>query len=416
MLFSILCSLFITLVFGGNTDNPYTGKTVYVQQAYVNEVQISINLHPSMASTLKKYQNVPVFYWIDSMARIDNLTTVLEGAMNEQKSNNTKVIVQIIIYDVPDRDCAAAASNGEITCANDACEQGIETYKTQYIDPIVTLLKKYPDLTIVALIEPDSLPNLATNMNVQKCAQAQTAYLTCIPYAIQQLATLDNVWMYVDAAHGGWLGWPDNMQKFVQIIQQVLQTAGTSIYNIYIYIYTSLRIFAIYIGGNDLVRGFASNTANYQPLGSITSTDDYCDLKSQYNDCINEAIYIQYMDQEMTSAGITGKGYITDTARNGVPGARTHQESCGGPCCEWCNIDGTGFGNFPSTDTSSTGIPNLIDSFVWAKVPGESDGTSNTSASNYDYHCGSDESLKPAPQAGQWFDAFFVMLAQNAPN
>ena len=33
---------------------------------------------------------------------------------------------------------------------------------------------------------------------------------------------------------------------------------------------------------------------------------------------------------------------------------------------------------------------------------------------NYDYHCGSDESLPNAPQAGQWFDAFFVMLAQNA--
>lgn len=171
----------------------------------------------------------------------------------------------------------------------------------------------------------------------------------------------------------------------------------------------------IYLGGVDVVRGFASNTANYQPLGSISSQSDPCKLKQNWNDCINEAIYIQYMDNSFKQNGITNKGYITDTARNGVPDCRkAESESCGDPCCEWCNIANSGFGNFPSTNTQSTGL-SIIDAFVWAKVPGESDGTSNKSASNYDFHCGSDESVPGAPQAGQWFDAFFVMLAQNAP-
>jgi cellulose 1,4-beta-cellobiosidase len=384
-------SLCISSVFG-LAGNPYEGKTVYVQQAYVEEVQTSIDAHPQQASLLKKYQNVPVFYWIDSMARIANLTTVLDGAT--AKGN---VVVQIIIYDVPNRDCSAAASNGEITCADSACTQGIQTYETDYIDKIYAIISqsKYSKLTIVAIIEPDSLPNLATNMNVQKCQQAQTAYMTCISYAIKKLATLPNVYQYVDAAHGGWLGWPDNAQKFSQIISQVLQSAG----------------------GQQTIRGFVTNTANYQPLGSTSSTSDPCKLQENYNNCINEAIYISFLDGYMRSAGITGKAYITDTSRNGVPDCRkANAESCGDPCCEWCNIANSGFGNLPSTNVASVGnVSNIVDAFVWAKVPGESDGTSDTSASNYDFHCGSDESVPNAPQAGMWFDAFFVMLAQNAP-
>lgn len=227
-MWSLLAAALFGYVSSQSSGNPYTGKTVYIQQAYVDEVQRSIDAHPSQATLLKQYQNVPVFYWIDSMARIANLTTVLDGAVAQASSSGDKMVVQIIIYDVPDRDCSAAASNGEIACEDSSCAAGIQTYQTKYIDPIVNILKqsKYSELTIVALIEPDSLPNLATNMNVAKCEQAQTAYMTCIPYAIKQLATLPNVVQYVDAAHGGWLGWTNNMQKFTQIIKTVLTSAG----------------------------------------------------------------------------------------------------------------------------------------------------------------------------------------------
>ena len=183
------------------------------------------------------------------------------------------------------------------------------------------------------------------------------------------------------------------MQKFAQIMTEVLTTAG----------------------GLSLIRGYASNTANYQPLGSIASNADPCLLKENFNDCVNEAIYINFMDGYMKKAGFTDLGYITDTSRNGVPDCRKAKtESCGDPCCEWCNIANAGFGELPSTETSSTGL-DVLDAFVWAKVPGESDGTTNTSAANYDFHCGSDESVPNAPQAGKWFDSFFVMLATNAP-
>jgi cellulase/cellobiase CelA1 len=46
--------------------------------------------------------------------------------------------------------------------------------------------------------EPDSLANLITNLNVAKCAAAESAYLQCVNYALTQL-NLPNVAMYIDA-------------------------------------------------------------------------------------------------------------------------------------------------------------------------------------------------------------------------
>jgi cellulose 1,4-beta-cellobiosidase len=46
--------------------------------------------------------------------------------------------------------------------------------------------------------EPDSLANMVTNLNVEKCANAQSAYYECINYAVEKL-NLDNVSMYIDA-------------------------------------------------------------------------------------------------------------------------------------------------------------------------------------------------------------------------
>jgi cellulose 1,4-beta-cellobiosidase len=48
------------------------------------------------------------------------------------------------------------------------------------------------------------------------------------------------------------------------------------------------------------------------------------------------------------------------------------------------------------------------------KPGGESDGTSDTSAERYDAHCGLDDALKPAPEAGTWFQAYFEQLVKNA--
>jgi cellulose 1,4-beta-cellobiosidase len=85
---------------------------------------------------------------------------------------------------------------------------------------------EYPSVTVVAVIEPDSLANLVTNLSDPNCSAAQDAYKQCIVYAIQQLSTV-KVQMYLDAGHAGWLGWPANLQPAAAMFASVLQSAGS---------------------------------------------------------------------------------------------------------------------------------------------------------------------------------------------
>ena len=92
------------------------------------------------------------------------------------------------------------------------------------------------------MLEPDSLANLVTNMAVPTCAAAEQIYRRGMAYAIATLS-LPNVYIYVDGAHAGWLGWPKNLPKGAQLFKEVLDMAG----------------------GADRIRGFAINVSNYDP-------------------------------------------------------------------------------------------------------------------------------------------------------
>lgn len=54
---------------------------------------------------------------------------------------------QFVVYDLPDRDCAALASNGEYSIA----DGGLAKYKT-YIDNIKATLTKYSDVHTILVI------------------------------------------------------------------------------------------------------------------------------------------------------------------------------------------------------------------------------------------------------------------------
>lgn len=138
----------------------------------------------------------------------------------------------------------------------------------------------------------------------------------------------------------------------------------------------------------------------------MSNTQDPCNLKSQYNFAIDEVHFISLLDKALVSHGITGMNYITDTSRNGVTNERQD-------CANWCNIKNSGLGRRPTTDVSDLGLSNL-DALVWVKTPGESDGTSDSSATRHDAHCNSQDSYIPSPEAGAWSADFFVMLAKNA--
>ncbi|CAI7618266.1 unnamed protein product [Penicillium viridicatum] len=353
--------------------NPFSGHQLYVNPFYASEV--SASALPSMTGAAKAAASaaakVPSFYWLDTADKVPQMGKFLADIRAQNKAGASPPIAgQFVVYDLPDRDCAALASNGEYSIA----DGGVAKYKA-YIDAIRKVLVEYSDVQTILVVEPDSLANLVTNMDVSKCAGAHDAYLECTDYAVTQL-NLANVAMYLDAGHAGWLGWPANLPPAAELYAKVYNTAKKP---------ASLR-------------GLATNVANYNGWSlttcpSYTSGDDNCDEKK----------YINALAPLLKSAGWDAH-FITDTARNGVQ--PTSQNAWG----DWCNLKGTGFGVRPTTDTGDA----LADAFVWVKPGGESDGTSDSSATRFDAHCGYSDALQPAPEAGTWFQAYFAQLVENA--
>ncbi|HMA94226.1 MAG TPA: glycoside hydrolase family 6 protein, partial [Polyangiaceae bacterium] len=246
-------------------------------------------------------------------------------------------------------------------------------YKSEFIDKIAAQFAAHPKLRIVAIVEPDSLANLATNLNVPKCAASEQAYRESIAYAVSKLSQ-PQVSIYLDAAHAGWLGWEGNRQKIAKIFKDVLTRAG----------------------GQEKIRGFATNVSNYNTI----SGGDGKKLGAA-NPCPDEGTYITKLSAALNAEGIVGKKFIIDTARNG----RVVRKTWG----SWCNVVGAGIGPRPQ----AAPMP-LVDAYFWVKPPGESDGTSDPKASRFDAGCASPDSMPNAPEAGQWFGAHFLEMAKNA--
>ncbi|KAJ3316853.1 hypothetical protein HDV06_002736, partial [Boothiomyces sp. JEL0866] len=153
--------------------NPYAGADSYINPEYLTAVQSSIQKDPSISAAANKMMTYATGIWMDTMANISRLQKNLQTAATQAAKTGNPVTIQFVVYDLPGRDCHALASNGEIPIG------GLDTYKTQYIDVIVGILKANynPKVRVVLIIEPDSLPNIATNVpGTEKCVQAQQGY------------------------------------------------------------------------------------------------------------------------------------------------------------------------------------------------------------------------------------------------
>ncbi|QRV87995.1 glycoside hydrolase family 6 protein [Ceratobasidium sp. AG-Ba] len=355
-----------------STDNPYVGYSVYLSPYYAAEIKAAVATikDSTLAAKAAKVANIPTFTWLDTIDKVPTLETYLADAKAQQTSTGKKMLVQIVVYDLPDRDCHAKASNGELSIANG----GVAAYKSQYIDAIATIIKKYPDIRIVAVVEPDSLANIVTNLSDPKCSNAQTAYKECVSYAVKTLSQ-PNVYLYLDAGHAGWLGWTANIQPAAQMFGSILTQAG----------------------GQYRVRGLATNVANYNALNAASP-----DPITQGNSNYDENHYINALAPLLTQYNYPAH-FIVDQGRSGVQNIRSQWG-------DWCNIKGAGFGTQPTTATGNS----YIDSIVWVKPGGESDGTSNTTSARYDSTCGLSDATQPAPEAGTWFEAYFETLVSKA--
>ncbi|OQN95632.1 putative 1,4-beta-D-glucan cellobiohydrolase C [Cryoendolithus antarcticus] len=355
------------------SGNPFAGRQIYANPYYSSEIFTSAipSLPASLQAKASAVANVGTYVWLDTAAKVPTMDTYLADIASKNAAGASPPILgAFVVYDLPNRDCAAYSSNGEYLVANG----GLAKYYA-YIDSIAAIIKKYPTTQINLVIEPDSLGNLVTNLNVAKCQEAQPAYESGVEYAMKTL-NFANVAMYLDAGHAGWLGWSANIGPAAQLFARLYKAAGSP----------------------SSVRGLATNVANYNAF-TIASAPSYTQGNSNYD----EKLYIDNLAPLLVQYGYPAH-FIVDVSRNGVQ--PTKQQAWG----DWCNVIGTGFGVKPTTNTGDS----LVDAFVWVKPGGEGDGTSDSSATRYDSHCGLSDALQPAPEAGTWFQAYFQQLLQNA--
>ncbi|WP_121750089.1 glycoside hydrolase family 6 protein [Streptomyces sp. E2N166] len=409
-------------------DNPYDGAKVYVNPEWSEKA--------AAEPGGDRVADQPTGVWLDRIAAIEGvnggmgLRDHLDEALTQKGSG--ELAVQLVIYNLPGRDCAALASNGELGPTE------IDKYKTEYIDPIAAILAdpKYADLRIVTTVEIDSLPNLVTNVSGRPTAtpncdvmKANGNYQKGVGYALNKLGDIGNVYNYVDAGHHGWLGWDSNFGPSADMFKTAATTEGATVGD---------------------VHGFIVNTANYSALkeenfkitdsvnGAPVRQSDWIDW-NQYTD---ELSYAQAMRDKLVSLGFDQNlGMLIDTSRNGWggadrptgPGATTDVNTYvdGGRydrrihLGNWCNQSGAGLGERPQASPAAG-----IDAYVWMKPPGESDGASeeipNDEGKGFDRMCdptyegnarnGNSPSgaLGDAPVSGHWFSAQFQELMKNA--
>ena len=133
----------------GNCTNhvadPFTGAKPYLNPDYVAEVKSQAAADGNPAAELA-VANSQTAIWLDTIASIAGGTTATgtRTGLQQQLTNAaalgttaTPALVEIVIYDLPGRDCAALASNGEIQ----ATSAGLTQYESQYIDPIASILQ-----------------------------------------------------------------------------------------------------------------------------------------------------------------------------------------------------------------------------------------------------------------------------------
>jgi cellulose 1,4-beta-cellobiosidase len=342
-------------------SNPFADVRFYVSPKWREQVESAAAAHPDQAARVRSLSAQPVALWIDS---IDAAKNTVPRWLDDARGQ----LAVLVLYDLPNRDCAANSSSGDLAADGEA------RYRAEVVDPIAAQLRAHADQRVAIVVEPDSLANLATNANVAKCAESDALYRRSIAYAVSALA-LPNTALYLDAGHAGWLGWDANRAKIAGIFRDVLDRAG----------------------GPSKIRGFATNVSSYGVLraGGGASAEPG-------NASPDELSYVEKLGADLAKVGITGKAFVIDTSRNGRAGVRQKPG-------DWCNVSGAGLGERPRAAPA----PN-VDAYFWIKVPGESDGTSDPNAERFDAACAAPSAARDAPQAGAFFPAYFLSLVANA--
>lgn len=105
------------------STNPFTANKLYANSYYGDEVTAAVGnmTDTSLTAAAQAVASVGTFKWIDTISVIPTIDAMIKDVPCGE-------IIGLVIYDLPGRDCAAKASNGELAVGE------LDKYKSEYID------------------------------------------------------------------------------------------------------------------------------------------------------------------------------------------------------------------------------------------------------------------------------------------
>jgi endoglucanase len=357
------------------------------------------------ANLIREMIETPQAVWLTDASPKSTLQAVRNTVLRAADKGTVPVLVA---YNIPFRDCAQYSAGGATTVAE---------YET-WIDAVAAGIGNEK---AVVLLEPDGLGIIPWYKQFQGLPSQAGDYEWCRPaeadpasaasdrfamlnYAVGALKANPNTSVYLDGTHSGWLGAGDAAHRLVQA--GVLRADGFFL-NVSNYQLTDhLQKYGTWISG---CIAYANSTAEG---GWRLNHYDWC--ASQYypanpsdfstwaltDHWYADNVFSQYWYDETLT-----KHFVIDTSRNGQ-GPWTPPAHPAGDAQDWCNPPDRGLGYRP---TANTGV-NLLDAYLWVKIPGESDGQC------YRWTSGPLDPVRNMqdPAAGQWFPDMALELVQNA--
>lgn len=348
--------------------------------------------------------------------------SVLQDVRNTVKRAAAKKTVPVLVaYNIPFRDCAQFSAGGATTSEEyeawiDAIAAGIGSHEA------IVILE--PDgLGIIPWYDPYGSADGSAGLEWCQPAEADpdtaaAERFAMLNHAVGSLKAQPNTSVYLDGTHSAWLGTGDIAHR---LVQAGVADADGFYLNASNYQFTTNGV--QYGNWISACLAIASD-----PAGFVECPNQYwnggppgtkiADLRGPW-DGVALSPYGEWSDdtdvEDLNTSGINARyeganpttGFVVDTSRNGQgPWAPDPSYPDGQ---DWCNPPDRGLGLAPTTDTGA----DLVDAFLWIKIPGESDGECTRGLGQ------GGETVDPEwgivdPGAGAWFPEMALDLAENA--
>jgi endoglucanase len=316
-----------------------------------------------------------------------------------QRAAGKKSVPVLVAYNVPGRDCSQYSAGGAPTG---------DAYRA-WIDAFAAAIGGHE---VIVILEPDGVALTPTD-----CGQPDTFdRVALIRYAVEALGrAAPNASVYLDAGHNAWHNVGDIASRLVAA--GVGDAAGFYLNPSNYQFTTNSVMYGTWISKciasgdyagcpNQYWNGGPLPTKIAQLLGEWqgVALSAYGEWSDDSDDpALNTSgINVRYGDTVPTTH------FVIDTSRNGAGPWLPPSDMFPVPSVaeDWCNPPDRGLGIRPTRDT---GI-DLVDAFLWIKIPGESDGLCHRGSG------GPEDPVRDMvdPAAGQWFPEMALELVHNA--